>query len=249
MSKNTLTKRQVVIRIIIIISLVEFLIMMTFGATGFENRNIYIQASVDIILLATVSTPFIFMLVITPFVRDRDKALKQLSYLAQTDPLTKLPNRRSIFTELEKFIASSVRHNYFGAVLLMDLDGFKEINDLHGHDAGDEVLIQIANRLRSRVRLDEVVGRLGGDEFILLISNLDADEQVARGKVSKVANQMIQLLGEPINYNGIPLQVGVSIGVRIFGFNEVETGEVMKDADRAMYSAKQSGKGRCVIYE
>ena len=246
---KTLNTRQVVIRILIIVSLVEFLIMMLFGVTGFEDKSIYIQAGTDIVLLAAFSTPFIFALVITPFVRDRDKALKQLRYLAQTDPLTKLPNRRSIFIELEKFIAGATRHKYYGAALLLDLDGFKEINDRHGHDAGDEVLIEVANRLRSRVRLDEVVGRLGGDEFILLISNLDLGEEQARDKVSNVADQLIALLSEPIKYNDMQLKVGVSIGVRIFGCEEVGTGDVMKDADRAMYSAKQSGKGRCVVYD
>jgi diguanylate cyclase (GGDEF)-like protein len=223
--------------------------MMAFGAAGFDDRSIYVQAGADIILLAAISTPFIFALVINPFVRDRDKALKQLRYLAQTDPLTKLPNRRSIFIEMEKFIAGATRHRYFGAALLLDLDGFKEINDQHGHDAGDHVLVEVANRLRSRVRLDEVVGRLGGDEFILLISNLDIDQQQASDKVLMVANQLIGLLSEPVNYHNKQLKVGVSIGVRIFGSEDVRTGDVMKDADTAMYNAKKSGKGRCVIFD
>ena len=221
--------------------------MLALGIVDYE-ANIYVEASVDILLLAILSTPLIFILVITPFVKARDEALAQLSYLANTDPLTKLLNRRSIDIQLKKFIASSVRHKFYGAVLLLDFDDFKNINDVYGHDAGDKTLVEIANRLRSRVRLDEVVGRLGGDEFILLINNLDTNEHIARNTALRVAEQLVALLGAPINLDGTKLSIGVSIGIRIFGFDELEAESAIKDADLAMYRAKESEERKCVVF-
>ena len=230
-------------------SLVELFIMLAFGVLGYEKNSIYIQAGTDILVLVVFSTPLIYKLVITPFVKARDHAIEQLNYLAQTDPLTKLPNRRSIFTELERFIASTVRHKFYGAVLLLDLDGFKEINDEYGHAAGDEVLVVVGERLRSRVRLEEVIGRLGGDEFVLLINNLDSSESIARDKVKNIAEQLVSLINQPIMYRDKKLAIGVSIGVRLFGVSEIDTEIAIKDADTAMYRAKQTGRGRYVIFE
>lgn len=221
--------------------------MLVFGIVDYE-ANIYMVAGTDILLLAALSTPLIFILVVTPFVKARDEALVQLSYLADTDPLTKLSNRRSIDIQLDKFIASTVRHKFFGAVFLLDLDEFKYINDKYGHAVGDKVLVEVANRLRSRVRLDEVVGRLGGDEFILLINNLDTNEHIARNAALRVAEQLVTLLSMPINLNDTNLSIGVSVGIRIFGLNEIEAESAIKDADLAMYRAKKAGKGQCVVF-
>jgi diguanylate cyclase (GGDEF)-like protein len=244
---RSLTTRQVIIRIIVIVSLVELLIMLAFGIFKYE-ANIYVLAGTDILLLAALSTPLIFFLVVTPFVKARDQAFEQLNYLATTDSLTQLSNRRSIDNQLDKFIASTTRHNFYGAVLLLDLDGFKNINDVYGHGEGDKVLIEVANRLRSRVRLDEVVGRLGGDEFVLLINNLDTNELIARNAALRIAEQLITLLSMPIYLNDTKLSIGVSIGVRIFGFDEIDAESVIKDADLAMYRAKEAGKGQCVVF-
>ena len=222
--------------------------MLAFGFFDYEV-NVYVKAGTDILALAALSTPLIVMLVVTPFVKARDEALRRLNNLAETDPLTKLLNRRSIDTQLHKYIASSGRHNFYGAALLIDLDEFKRINDAHGHDAGDKVLVEIANRLRSRVRVDEVVGRLGGDEFILLINNLATDENIARKAVLRIAEQLMALISMPINYNDNKFSVGASIGIRIFGLDEIEAESVIKDADNAMYRAKEAGKGQCVVYQ
>ena len=221
--------------------------MLAFGIFKYE-ANIYVVAGTDILLLAALSTPLIFFLVVTPFVKARDQAFEQLNYLATTDSLTQLSNRRSIDNQLDKFIASTARHNFYGAVLLLDLDGFKNINDVYGHGEGDKVLIEVANRLRSRVRLDEVVGRLGGDEFVLLINNLDTNELIARNAALRIAEHLISLLSMPINLNDTKLSIGVSIGVRIFGLDEIDAESVIKDADLAMYRAKEAGKGQCVVF-
>jgi diguanylate cyclase (GGDEF)-like protein len=238
----------VFIRIIAIVSLVEFLIMLAFGILDYE-ANIYVKAAADIFFLTILSAPLIFILVIIPFVKARDEALEQLSYHATTDPLTKLSNRRSINIQLKKFIVSAVRHKFCGAVFLLDLDGFKYINDTYGHDTGDAVLVEIANRLRSRVRFDEVVGRLGGDEFILLINYLDANKHIVRNTVLQIGEQLVTQLSMPVYFNDKKLSIGVSIGIRIFGPEEIDVGSVIKDADIAMYRAKKAGKGQSVVFE
>jgi len=222
--------------------------MLAFGFLDYKV-NVYVAAATDILALAAFSTPLIVILVVTPFVKARDEAIRRLNNLAETDPLTKLPNRRSIDTQLHKFIASAVRHKFYGAVLLIDLDEFKYINDAHGHAAGDKVLVDIANRLRSRVRADEVVGRLGGDEFILLINNLHTDESIARKAALRIAEQLVALLSMPIHYDDRKFSVGASIGIRMFGLDEIEAESAVQDADKAMYRAKEAGKGQCVIYE
>ena len=136
MTLESPTTKQVIVRIVTIISSAEFLVMLLLGIIPLEV-SIYSEAVLDLALLALLSTPLIYIWVINPFVTARDEALDQFNHLAHTDPLTQLPNRRLLSTHLEKFIAGAVRHKVRGAALLMDLDGFKDVNDIHGHDAGD----------------------------------------------------------------------------------------------------------------
>lgn len=162
------------------------------------KMSAYFEAVLDTALLAILSSPAIYFWVVRPFVSARDRALMQVGHMAATDPLTGLANRRLILKHLDSLIATSARHKDHGAVLLIDVDEFKPVNDSRGHAAGDAVLIRIADRLRSAVRAGDTVGRLGGDEFVVLLSRLDAET-------------------------------------------------AMRDADHAMYQAKQRGKG-CVVF-
>lgn len=245
---KSLTTKQVIVRIVIIISLAEFVIMLFLAVIPFEV-SVYSEATIDIALLAFLSIPLIYFWVIRPFVTARDQALAQISNLAHTDPLTKLPNRRLLSKHLEMLIAGTVRHKLHGAVLLMDLDGFKLINDAHGHDAGDEVLIEIARRIRSITRSEDVAARLGGDEFIILIHHLDADIQKVQDIALQVAEKLIDLVSKPINYKGTILNVGASIGIRLLGSEKVDIDTVIREADIAMYNAKQAGKGCAVFFK
>jgi diguanylate cyclase (GGDEF)-like protein len=245
---KSLTTKQVIVRIVIIISLAEFVIMMFLGVIPFEVST-YLVAVIDLVLLALLSTPLIYLWVIKPFVTARDEALAQINRLAHTDPLTKLPNRRLLSKYLQKFMAGTVRHKLHGAVLLMDLDGFKVINDVHGHEAGDEVLVEIAKRIRSITRSEDVAARLGGDEFVILVQHLGVDEKKAHDIALQIAEKLINLVNKPINYNGTTLNVGASIGIRLLGFEELDTDTVIRDADIAMYNAKQAGRGRAVFFE
>ena len=206
------------------------------------------EAIFDVVLLAAVSTPLIYVWVIKPFVTDRNVALAQIAHLAHTDPLTQLANRRVISSYLEKILSGSVRHRYHGGLLLLDLDGFKLVNDVYGHSAGDAVLIEIAKRLQSVVRGEDVVGRLGGDEFVVLVNCLDADEPTARGKASLIAKKLIALVNVPIDFNNKTVQVGASIGIRLLGSENLDAETAITQADGAMYLAKQAGGGRAVFF-
>ncbi|MCB1646545.1 MAG: GGDEF domain-containing protein [Pseudomonadales bacterium] len=177
------------------------------------------------------------------------KQTMEATQLAYTDSLTQLANRRLISEFLKKVIASNLRHKEFAAVLLLDLDGFKEVNDTFGHEAGDMALLQIADRLRNLVRHEDAVGRLGGDEFVVLIDRLGPDEVIARSRATEMADRLISLVGEPIDYEGHPLKVGVSIGIRLLGFDEIEPRVALRDADVAMYSAKNRGKGQASFFD
>lgn len=243
-----LTTKQVVIRIAVIISTAEILIMLVFGAIPHE-ANTYSEAVLDAVLLVVLSTPPIYIWVIKPFVIARDEALAQISHLAHVDPLTQLANRRLLSRHLEKTVAGIVRHKIYGALLLLDLDGFKPVNDAHGHDAGDAVLVEIAKRLQSITRSEDIVARLGGDEFIVLINHLDADERMAHDKASRIARKLIGLVNKPFDFNGKTLHVGASIGIRLLGFEELDAETAIRDADIAMYRAKQAGKGCAVFFE
>jgi diguanylate cyclase (GGDEF)-like protein len=248
MTLESLTTKQVIVRIVTIISSAEFLVMLLLGIIPLEVST-YSEAVLDLALLALLSTPLIYIWVINPFVTARDEALDQINHLAHTDPLTQLPNRRFLSIHLEKFIAGTIRHKLRGAVLLMDLDGFKVVNDTYGHHAGDEVLVEIAKRLRSNTRSEDVAGRLGGDEFFILIQHLDADEQIARDSELEVAEKLINVVNKPIDFNGTMLNVSASIGIRLLGFEELDTKTVIREADIAMYRAKQAGRGCAVFFE
>jgi len=141
------------------------------------------------------------------------------------------------------------RHQDHGAVLLMDLDGFKQINDKYGHDAGDLVLQTVAQRLQQTVRREDIVGRLGGDEFLIFVHYLNSNEVEAKEKVQKIAQKLIQKIQSPIDFQQTNLHVGASIGVSLIGFKELDVGSVIKRADRAMYRAKRGAQGRVVFYQ
>jgi diguanylate cyclase (GGDEF)-like protein len=243
-----LTKKQVVVRIAIIISLAELLIMFLLQEIP-HGVSPYSEAVLDTVLLSGLSIPTIYIWVIKPFVNARDATLAQMSLLALTDPLTQLANRRHVLNHLAKLITANIRHKEHGAVLLIDLDGFKLVNDRNGHEAGDALLIEIAKRAQSVVRSEDIVGRLGGDEFIVLLHRLGRDKQLAHDLALRVAESLINTISGPFVFNGKTLQIGASIGIRILGFVEQDSETVIREADNAMYRAKEAGGGRAVLFE
>jgi len=246
-----LTVRQVIVRIAIITSVVELFFMLTLEHSSLVRNNIseYMIAPFNAVILVVMTTPLIYLLVIKPFIVAHDETLAEISQLAYIDPLTHLANRRFLSKHLEKTVSGIARHEIYGALLLLDLDGFKSINDIYGHDAGDAVLIAIAKRLQSITRSEDVVSRLGGDEFVVLIDHLDNDEQIAHDKVARITNKLINRVNNPIEFNDKKLHVGASIGIRLLSFEKPETETAIKEADIAMYRAKQAGGGCAIFFD
>lgn len=178
-------------------------------------------------------------------VEERTRALAEASLrnwrLANYDTLTGLANRNLLFEHLRKGLQQSRRQWRLLAVLLVDLDGFKQVNDMHGHDAGDELLRQVAVRLRNSIRASDTPARLGGDEFILLLPDLERPEMAVT-----VAEKIITCVAEPVSLGTTTVSVSASVGIAIYRPESPATLEVamnlLRQADSAMYAAKRGGK-------
>ncbi|MBE0434681.1 MAG: EAL domain-containing protein [Methylomicrobium sp.] len=162
--------------------------------------------------------------------------------LAFYDPLTNLPNRRLLINRLEKEIAVAKRHGHFGAVIFMDLDHFKFLNDSLGHHVGDELLIQVANRLESVVRDEDTAARLGGDEFIVLINCNAKNLTEAADHALTVAEKINAKINEPFLLDAFQHQLSPSMGITLFPDNGDNPDRILQQADTAMYRSKASGR-------
>ncbi|MFA5884945.1 MAG: GGDEF domain-containing protein, partial [Acidimicrobiia bacterium] len=167
----------------------------------------------------------------------------QLEHQATHDALTALPNR-ALFQELgDQALARSNRYGTTVAVLFLDLDRFKPVNDSLGHAAGDELLMQVASRLRSSVRRGDVVARFGGDEFVVL-----CEHPAGQSEMQELARRLIDALSQPVPVLATTAQVGASIGIAIGGGGRVTVDTLIRDADAALYLAKEQGRGRAVLF-
>lgn len=162
---------------------------------------------------------------------------EEISRLALEDPLTCLPNRRLFEDRLERALSTAARNREQVAVLLIDLDGFKDVNDEYGHAAGDAVLKTIAQRLSGCIRESDTVARTGGDEFVLLVRPVNRTEDVAA-----LAQKMLAAIRQPIRDGGLVLNVGASIGIAIYPADTLHPAQLVRMADKAMYDVKQSGR-------
>lgn len=170
-------------------------------------------------------------------ITERRKAEDTIRHLATHDELTDLPNVRLYRDRLTMAMNSARRDKSQVAVIMLDLDGFKNVNDLHGHDMGDDVLKEVAKRLRSAVRETDSVARMGGDEFLLAITGLQMPDMVA-----PIAEKMIQLVSRPIISRGKEVSVCASIGVAFFPRDADSVDTLIKLADQTMYRVKKNGK-------
>jgi two-component system cell cycle response regulator len=239
LDQRPLTRRQVVGRVAFIITLAETFIMLALGPvqTGMPPIEI---ALLDAILLLAVSTGPIYFWVVRPFARAHEEAARAVGYLAYHDALTGLPNRRMLFEHLNRALAACERHGSYGAVLLLDLDGFKHINDRYGHEVGDEFLKQVADRLDEGKRKEDIVARLGGDEFVVLAQQLDAPRARAEKKAVAIARKLQQALLRPVIHGNMLLGVGCSIGIRLIEPQRISDVQSIREADIAMYDAKNN---------
>lgn len=181
-------------------------------------------------------------------ITERKRAAEQARRQALHDELTQLPNRRQIRQRLHQTLEQSSESGLFCALLFLDLDNFKPLNDNHGHEAGDRLLVEVANRLKSSVRLNDTVGRLGGDEFVVVLDGLGSDENHAQQLALQLADKIRHRLGQEYVLGDVSHSCTASIGVVLFCGLGRSVDSLLHQADLAMYEAKAAGRNqvRCL---
>jgi diguanylate cyclase (GGDEF)-like protein/PAS domain S-box-containing protein len=216
------------------------------GRRWLETHAVPIQDNGDTVHLA-----------VTRDITERKKMEEQVRQLAFFDPLTNLPNRRLVNDRLNQAMSASKRSNTYGALMFLDLDNFKPINDIYGHGVGDLLLIEAARRLQSCMREMDTVGRFGGDEFVVILIELDADKAVSVSQATIVAEKIRARLSEPYvlklandrkSENTVEHHCTASIGVTLFINHETSQDDLMKWTDAAMYEAKEAGRNQIRFY-
>lgn len=177
---------------------------------------------------------------------ERRAAEEQIAFLAYHDPLTGLPNRALLQEHLGLALARARRQSDAVALLYLDLDGFKLVNDSLGHPAGDELLCQVTMRLQERQRGMDLLARQGGDEFLLLLA--DIDRETAEATARHVADELLRALTDPFTISGAEFHIGASIGVSLFPRDAADADELLRHADAAMYEAKAGGRNTVTVY-
>ena len=198
------------------------------------------------------------VVVVSHDITERKRTETAIHDLAFRDPLTKLPNRRVLRDHLEQVMAASRRNGMYSALMFLDLDNFKPLNDEHGHDAGDMLLIEVASRLKACVREMDTVARFGGDEFLVLLTELDTDKVESVVKSAAVAEKIRVALAAPYLIQNrrkgereatLLYRCTASIGIVTFINHESDPEEIMRFADKAMYQSKASGRNQVRFYD
>jgi diguanylate cyclase (GGDEF)-like protein/PAS domain S-box-containing protein len=177
---------------------------------------------------------------------ERRAAEEQIAFLAYHDSLTGLPNRALLQEHLELALARARRQGQGVALLYLDLDGFKLVNDSLGHPAGDELLCHVTMRLQERRRGMDLLARQGGDEFLLLLADLDRAD--AEGAARGVADGLLRALGKPFTISGAEFHIGASIGISLYPRDAADADELLRHADASMYEAKAAGRNGVTVY-
>jgi diguanylate cyclase (GGDEF)-like protein/PAS domain S-box-containing protein len=181
-------------------------------------------------------------------ISEQKRSQDEINKLAFYDPLTGLPNRRQIMERLDRELYLADRYDSGGALFFLDIDNFKDINDTLGHDHGDCLLIELGRRLRRHVRKTDMVSRLGGDEFLILLQRDTATEQDTIDHASSVCEKILALSEEPYLIEGHKHFVSISVGITIFPCNAANPQDLLKQADTAMYKAKSAGKNTASFF-
>jgi len=182
-------------------------------------------------------------------ITERKTAEAQIRQLAFYDPLTLLPNRRLLADRLHKALASSARSGREGALLFIDLDNFKTLNDTLGHDQGDLLLQEVARRIAGAIREGDTVARLGGDEFVVMLEDLSEDPEEAANQTETVGEKILATLSRPYDLDGHEHRSSSSIGITLFVAQQNSSEELMKRADLAMYQAKAAGRNTLRFFD
>jgi diguanylate cyclase (GGDEF)-like protein/PAS domain S-box-containing protein len=181
------------------------------------------------------------------FVRDiteRKIHETELTRLATHDALTGLPNRNLLNDRIDHAILHAKRNKDYAGVMVVDLDKFKVINDNMGHDAGDELLKEVASRMKSILRASDTVSRLGGDEFVIVLEGVKHPEDCAL-----VGQKLMRIITGPIVLGGVAMEIGASVGIAVYPLDGEDGASLMKNADIAMYQVKSEGRGNFQFYE
>lgn len=190
--------------------------------------------------LRNAQSEVVALLSVTRDITERKKTEEQIHQLAFFDTLTNLPNRRMLLDRLNKALDQAKRYQRSMALIFMDLDNFKKINDRLGHDVGDELLKEVAARLTACVRSGDTVSRQGGDEFVIVLTEITRPQDA-----STVADKILKALAKPISVGEHRLNITTSLGIAVYPINGTDiASELMKKADMAMYSAKEGGKNQ-----
>jgi diguanylate cyclase (GGDEF)-like protein/PAS domain S-box-containing protein len=182
-------------------------------------------------------------------ITENKKNLEKINQLAFFDPLTGLPNRRLLLDRLQQALAKQARGLQQGALLFIDLDNFKDLNDTLGHDMGDQLLQQVAERLNNHVRDQDTLARLGGDEFVLMLEGLSLKPALAGEQVENVARKIIAALAVPYTLKQRSHISTASIGIALFPSERSTVDEILKRADMAMYQAKAAGRNALCFFD
>ncbi|BBP42650.1 bifunctional diguanylate cyclase/phosphodiesterase [Thiosulfativibrio zosterae] len=182
-------------------------------------------------------------------ITEQKRAQDEIVKLAFYDPLTELPNRRLLGERLTHALISSERQRNYGAVIFIDLDNFKQLNDTKGHSVGDMLLLEVAKRLKASVREMDTVARLGGDEFVILLESLGTKELDAMDSVELIAYKILQAFQSPFLLDSGEHRTTPSLGVEIFQGQTLSTEQILQHADVAMYQAKQSGRNTACYFD
>jgi diguanylate cyclase (GGDEF)-like protein/PAS domain S-box-containing protein len=170
-------------------------------------------------------------------IKERKLAEKRLEYMALYDPLTDLPNRTLFFDRLNQAIALAKRNSYTFGLMFLDLDGFKQVNDSMGHDIGDMLLKEVAQRLNDCLRKSDTVARMGGDEFTVILTRLEM-----AGDAKIVAEKVVACMSKPFHLKGYDCSITASIGISLYPSDSIDSEALFKLADTAMYRVKEGGK-------
>lgn len=172
----------------------------------------------------------------------RKEAEEEVRRLAFIDPLTRLPNRRLLLDRMQQLMPTLIRQKCVGGLLFLDLDGFKQLNDTLGHDKGDQLLQEVAQRLQAAIRPEDTAARWGGDEFIVVLSNLGPHDYSVTNRLHAIAQKILEAIGQSFDLSGNVYQCTCSVGGALFGAEDEPVDDIVKRADEAMYQAKSAGK-------
>jgi len=181
-------------------------------------------------------------------ITQRKKDQEQVKFLAYYDALTNLPNRRFLNQKIDKVIADARDSGHIGALLFLDLDRFKNINDSMGHHVGDALLVEAAKRIVACLSVGDIAVRIGGDEFVILIPVLGNNFQEAQGRVALLAETLLLQLSQVFHLDQTDVFISASIGISLFPLDEASDSQILRQADTAMYDAKESGRNSFRFY-